>query len=84
MHGIKQLNFQMAIVSHFLILIMYGIQKNLRSNYNFLSLQNGFGIPVLEALVCRAKIIASNRILIPETVGNCVIKLLFKSSGKER
>jgi glycosyltransferase involved in cell wall biosynthesis len=39
----------------------------------FLSLQEGFGIPILEALVCNAKIIASNRTSIPEVAGNCAI-----------
>jgi glycosyltransferase involved in cell wall biosynthesis len=36
----------------------------------FLSLQEGFGIPILEALVCDAKIIASDRTSIPEIAGN--------------
>jgi glycosyltransferase involved in cell wall biosynthesis len=41
----------------------------------FLSLQEGFGIPALEALVCNAKIIASNRTSIPEIVENCAIMI---------
>lgn len=36
----------------------------------FLSLQEGFGIPLLEALICGCPIIASNRTSIPEVVGN--------------
>lgn len=37
----------------------------------FLSLYEGFGIPVLEALMCGARVIASNRTSIPEVVGDC-------------
>jgi glycosyltransferase involved in cell wall biosynthesis len=39
----------------------------------FLSLQEGFGRPVIEALYCNAKVIASNRTSIPEIAGNCVL-----------
>ncbi len=37
----------------------------------FLSLYEGFGLPVLEALMCGARVIASNRTSIPEVVGDC-------------
>ena len=37
----------------------------------FLSLSEGFGIPLLEAMSCGAKIIASNATSIPEVLGPC-------------
>jgi glycosyltransferase involved in cell wall biosynthesis len=39
----------------------------------FLSLQEGFGKPVIEALFCSAKVIASNRTSIPEVAGGCAL-----------
>ncbi len=36
----------------------------------FLSLQEGFGIPILEAMVCGAKIVCSNTTSLPEVLGN--------------
>lgn len=39
----------------------------------FLSKYEGFGIPILEALSCNARVIASNTTSIPEVVGNCGI-----------
>jgi glycosyltransferase involved in cell wall biosynthesis len=45
------------------------------------SLQEGFGIPVLEALVCNAPVIASNRTSIPEIVGD--FGLLFDPTSEE-
>jgi glycosyltransferase involved in cell wall biosynthesis len=48
----------------------------------FLSLQEGFGIPVLEALVCGAKIIVSNRTSIPEVAGNCAIVIDPDNEGQ--
>ena len=39
----------------------------------FLSLQEGFGIPLLEALICGAKIVASNRTSIPEIAGEFAV-----------
>jgi glycosyltransferase involved in cell wall biosynthesis len=49
-----------------------GYYKNCKA-FLFLSLREGFGIPILEALSCGAKIIASNRTSIPEVAGNCAI-----------
>lgn len=37
----------------------------------FMSLYEGFGIPVLEALICGAKVISSNRCSLPEVLGEC-------------
>ena len=39
----------------------------------FLSLEEGFGIPVLEAMACEAPLIVSNRTSLPEVVGGCGI-----------
>lgn len=36
----------------------------------FPSLEEGFGLPIIEALCCKAKVIASNRSCIPEVVGD--------------
>ena len=36
----------------------------------FPSLEEGFGIPIIEALCCHAKVISSNRTCLPEIVGN--------------
>lgn len=39
----------------------------------FLSLEEGFGIPVLEAMACEAPLIVSDRTSLPEVVGDCGI-----------
>ena len=36
----------------------------------FPSLEEGFGIPIIEALCCHSKVISSNRTCLPEIVGN--------------
>ncbi len=66
--------------SEHIIFLPYGISdEELIAYYSkckafiFLSIYEGFGIPILEALSCNARIIASNKTSIPEVVGNCGI-----------
>jgi glycosyltransferase involved in cell wall biosynthesis len=48
----------------------------------FLSLQEGFGKPVIEALFCNANVIASNCTSIPEVAGGCAL-LIDPQSEKQ-
>lgn len=52
------------------VLIEYYLKCRL---FLFVSLYEGFGIPVLEALTCGCNIIASNTTSIPEVLGTCGI-----------
>jgi len=56
-----------------MLLVKFAIQNIIQQSFVFPSLEEGFGLPALEAMACGTPVVTSNLSSLPEVVGDAAL-----------